>query len=48
MTPPIHILVVADDEDAGTYLAKILSAKNWRTDVAWIGSKALTLARQRA
>ncbi len=45
MTATINILVVADDEEACTYLAKILSAKPWRTDQAWIGSKALEFAR---
>jgi DNA-binding response OmpR family regulator len=48
MTQTINILVVADDEEACTYLTKILSAKDWRTDQAWIGSKALELARSNA
>ena len=48
MTATINILVVADDEETCGYLAKILSAKDWRTDQAWIGSKALQLARSNA
>ena len=36
---------VADDEQACTHLVNILSAKDWQTDKAWIGSKALELAR---
>jgi DNA-binding response OmpR family regulator len=45
MTATINILVVGDDKEACTYVAKILSAKDWQTDKAWIGSKALELAR---
>ena len=45
MTTAINILVVGDDEEICTYLAKILSVKDWRTDMAWIGSKAVELAR---
>jgi DNA-binding response OmpR family regulator len=48
MTATINILVVADDEETCTYVAKILSVKDWRTDQAWIGSKALELARSNA
>jgi CheY-like chemotaxis protein len=44
----IKILVVGDDEEACTYLAKILSTRDWRTENAWIGSKALELARKNA
>ena len=44
----INILVVGDDKEACTYLAKMLSAKDWQTDIAWIGSKALELARKNA
>ena len=46
MTISIYILVVGDDEEACTYLAKMLSAKDWQTDIAWIGSKALELAHE--
>jgi DNA-binding response OmpR family regulator len=46
MTTTINILVVGDDEEACTYLAKMLSAKDWQTDTAWIGSTALELARK--
>jgi DNA-binding response OmpR family regulator len=46
MTATINILIVGDDEETCTYLAKIISAKHWRTDTTWIGSKALELARQ--
>ncbi len=45
-TEKINILVVGDDEETCTYLAQMLSAKDWRTDIAWIGSKALELARK--
>ena len=45
MTTTIHILVVGDDEETCIYLTKILSAKDWQSDMAWIGSKALELAR---
>jgi DNA-binding response OmpR family regulator len=45
MTAKINILVVGDDEEACTFVTKILSARDWRTDQAWIGSKALELAR---
>ncbi len=45
-TTTINILVVGDDEEGCTYLAKMLSAKDWQTDIAWIGSKALELARK--
>ena len=45
MTTEINILIVADDEEACMYLAKIFSAKQWHTDEAWVGSKALELAR---
>jgi DNA-binding response OmpR family regulator len=48
MTATINILVVADDEETCTYLASILSVKDWQTDNAWIGSKALELARNNA
>jgi two-component system alkaline phosphatase synthesis response regulator PhoP len=48
MTTTINILVVGDDEEGCTYLAKVLSAKDWRTDIAWIGTKALELARKNA
>jgi two-component system, OmpR family, alkaline phosphatase synthesis response regulator PhoP len=51
MTTPINILIVGDDEATCTYLAKILSAsakEDWRTDIAWIGSTALELARNGA
>lgn len=44
---PITILIVGDDEQACTFLASILAAKEWQTDIAWIGSKALELARSR-
>ncbi len=45
-TTTINILVVGDDEETCTYLSKVLSAKNWQTEIAWIGSKALDLARK--
>jgi CheY-like chemotaxis protein len=48
MTATIKILVVGDYEETCTYLAKILSVKDWHTDEAWIGSKALELARNSA
>jgi DNA-binding response OmpR family regulator len=48
MTSTINILVVGDDEETCTYLTRILSTKDWRTDQAWIGSKALELARNNA
>jgi DNA-binding response OmpR family regulator len=48
MTTTVNILVVGDDEESCTYLAKMLSAKDWQTDIAWIGSKALDLARKNA
>jgi DNA-binding response OmpR family regulator len=44
MIATINILVVGDDEEACTYLSKLLSAKDWQTDSAWVGSKALELA----
>jgi DNA-binding response OmpR family regulator len=45
MASTVNILIVADSEEAGAYLARILSAKDWHTHVAWIGSTALDLAR---
>jgi len=42
------ILIVGDDEETCTFLARILSAKDWRTDQAWVASKALELARSKA
>lgn len=42
---PANILIVGDDEEACTYLVRILSAKDWRTDTAWGCAKALELAR---
>ena len=48
MTATVNILVVGDDEETCVYLAKILSVKDWRTDQAWVGSKALELARSNA
>lgn len=45
MTKPIKILIVGDDEETCEYIAKILSVKEWNTDKAWVGSKALELAR---
>jgi CheY-like chemotaxis protein len=48
MTATINILVVGDDEEACMFVTNILSAKDWRTDQAWIGSKALELARSNA
>ena len=45
-TETIKILVVGDDEEGCTYVANMLSAKHWQTDIAWIGSKALELARK--
>ncbi len=45
-TETIKILVVGDDEEGCTYLANMLSAKHWQSDIAWIGSKALELARK--
>ena len=47
-TEKINILVVGDDEETCLYLSKILSARDWQTDIAWIGSKALELARKNA
>jgi two-component system, OmpR family, alkaline phosphatase synthesis response regulator PhoP len=46
MTTTINILVIGDDEESCTYLAKMLSARDWQTDIAWIGSTALDLARK--
>jgi DNA-binding response OmpR family regulator len=48
MKESINILVVADDEETTTYLSKILSAKDWHADQAWVSSRALELARQNA
>ena len=48
MTATINILVVGDDEEACNSLARILSVKDWQTDQAWVGSKALELARNNA
>ena len=48
MRATINILVVGDDEETCIYLAKLLSAKDWQTDTAWVGSKALELARNNA
>ena len=45
-TETIKILVVGDDEEGCTYVANMLSAKHWQTDIAWIGSKALELAEK--
>jgi DNA-binding response OmpR family regulator len=45
VAPIINVLIVGDDEETCIYLAKILSAKDWQADIAWIGSKALELAR---
>jgi CheY-like chemotaxis protein len=46
MTTTINILIVGDDEETCAHVAQILSAKDWQTDSAWIGSKALELARK--
>jgi DNA-binding response OmpR family regulator len=48
MTTTVTILIVSDNEESCTYLARILSAKDWQTDEAWIGSKAVELARRNA
>jgi DNA-binding response OmpR family regulator len=48
MTTTVNILVVGDDEETCVYLASLLSAKDWQTDRAWVGSKALELARNNA
>jgi CheY-like chemotaxis protein len=45
MATPISVLVIADDKETCDFLQGILSVKDWRTDAAWIGSKALELAR---
>ncbi len=45
MSAPIKILIVGDDEQACTYLSQMLSVK-WQTDMSWIGSKAVELARK--
>ncbi|MCE5267281.1 MAG: response regulator [Planctomycetaceae bacterium] len=42
------ILIVADDEASCLYIEKLLSIKPWHIDKAWVGSKALELARQHA
>lgn len=47
-TRTIKILIVGDDEETCTYLAKILSARDWQTEYAWIGSRALELVRNNA
>lgn len=44
----VNILIVADDEEACVHVANILSARDWRTDTAWVASKALDLARKNA
>jgi DNA-binding response OmpR family regulator len=46
MKDTISVLVVADDQETCMYLSKILSAKNWQADEAWVASRALELARQ--
>lgn len=46
MTAITHILIIADDRETCAHMANILSTKEWRTDTAWIGSKALELARK--
>ncbi len=48
MSSTINVLIVGDDEQTCDFLTKILSVKDWRTEVAWIGSKALELARNNA
>ena len=48
MTSTISILVVGDDEQACAWLASMFAAKGVQADTAWIGSKALELARKKA
>lgn len=43
----INILVVEDEEVSSIYIAKILSVKNWRVDIAHDALKALSLVRER-
>jgi CheY-like chemotaxis protein len=45
-TRNVSILVVDDDRRTCTYLARILSAKDWRVDTACDGSTALALAQE--
>ena len=47
MTTAVTILIVSDNEESCTYLAKNPSAKDWQTDEAWVGSKAVELARRK-
>jgi DNA-binding response OmpR family regulator len=43
----INILVVEDEQVSSTYIAKVLSVKNWRVDIAHDAMKALDLVRER-
>jgi CheY-like chemotaxis protein len=45
-TGTVNILVVDDDRRTCTYLARILSAQDWRVDTACDGSAALALVRE--
>jgi DNA-binding response OmpR family regulator len=43
----VNILLVEDEQVSSTYLAKILSVKNWCIDTAHDAMKALALAREK-
>ena len=47
-TKKVSILVVDDDEATRLYVAKILSLKNWRVDVAEDGPTSLDLVQKRS
>jgi CheY-like chemotaxis protein len=44
-TKKVNILVVDDDKNTRTYVAKILSGKNWHVDTAADGQTALSLVK---
>jgi DNA-binding response OmpR family regulator len=43
----VNILVVEDEQLTSTYLARVLSVKNWRVDTAHDAARALALAREK-
>jgi CheY-like chemotaxis protein len=47
-TKKVSILVVDDDEATRLYVAKILSLKNWRVDVAEDGPASLDLVQKQS
>jgi two-component system, response regulator, stage 0 sporulation protein F len=47
-TKKVNILVVDDDKNVRSYVAKILSVKPWHVDTAADGSAALAMARNRS